>query len=99
MTPTSSQKRMDFARLYSSIREYIDRLMRGENLRARTTRGAVLVGGASVAEQTSRLARNMLLTRLLVPSAFGTMAIVMSSASIVGSLSGVGLRVSFTQNP
>lgn len=90
---------MDFARLYSRVRGYIDRLMLGENLRAKTTRGAVLLGGASLGEQASRFARNMLLTRLLAPSAFGTMAIVMSSASIVGSLTDVGLRVSVIRNP
>ena len=99
MTPTSSGKRMDFGRLYSSVRGYVDRLVQGENLRAKATRGAVLVGGASFVEQASRLARNMLLTRLLAPSAFGIMAIVMSSSSIVGSVSEVGLRVSVIRNP
>jgi O-antigen/teichoic acid export membrane protein len=90
---------MDFARLYTSVRGYIDRLVQGENLRAKATRGAVLLGGASFGEQASRLARNMLLTRLLAPSAFGTMAIVMSASSIVGSLSEVGVRVSVIRNP
>jgi O-antigen/teichoic acid export membrane protein len=99
MTPTSSQKQTGFARLYSFAKGYIGRLRRGDDLRAKTTRGAVLLGGASLSEQASRFARNMLLTRLLAPSAFGTMAIVMSSASIVGSLTDVGLRVSVIRNP
>src|SRR5271154_1508881 len=99
MTSMGSRKRMDFARLYSSVREYIDRLVQGENLRAKTTRGAVLVGGASLAERVSRFARNMVLTRLLAPSAFGTMAIVMSSSAIVGTLTEVGLRAAVIQNP
>jgi len=90
---------MDIARLYSRVREYVDQLLRGDNLRAKTTRGAALLGSASLGEQASRFARNMLLTRLLAPSAFGTMAIVMSSASIVGSLTDVGLRVSVIRNP
>ena len=90
---------MDIARLYSRVRGYTDRLMLGDNLRAKTTRGAALLGSASLGEQASRFARNMLLTRLLAPSAFGTMAIVMSSASIVGSLTDVGLRVSVIRNP
>ncbi len=51
---------MDFARLYSRVRGYVDRLVQGENLRAKTTRGAALLGGASLAEQASRFARNML---------------------------------------
>ncbi len=90
---------MDFARLYSTVRGYIDRFVQGENLRAKTTRGAALLGGASVAEQASRFARNMLLTRLLAPSVFGTMAIVMSASSIVGSLSDIGLKASVVRNP
>jgi O-antigen/teichoic acid export membrane protein len=99
MTPASSRKQIDFARLYTSVRGYIGRLVLGENLRAKTTRGAALLGSASLGEQASRFARNMLLARLLAPSAFGTMAIVMSSASMVGSLTDVGLRVSVIRNP
>jgi O-antigen/teichoic acid export membrane protein len=90
---------MNFTRLYSQAREYIARLLRGDNLRAKTTRGALLLGSGSVAEQASRFARNMLLTRILAPSAFGTMALVMSSSSIVGTLTEVGLRVSVIRNP
>jgi len=41
----------------------------------------------------------MILTRLLAPSAFGAMAIVMSSSSIVGALTEVGLRAAVIQNP
>lgn len=96
---TVSRKRTGFARLYDSGRGAIDRLLLGENLRAKATRGAVMLGSASFSEQASRFARNMLLTRLLAPSAFGTMALVMSSSAIVGSLTEVGLRVSVIQNP
>ena len=99
MPRTSSRKRMDFARLYSLVRLYIDPWLVGENLRAKTTRGAALLGGASFSEQAGRLARNMLLTRLLAPSAFGTMAIVLSSSAIIGALSEVGLRVAVIRNP
>jgi O-antigen/teichoic acid export membrane protein len=59
----------------------------------------MFLGGGSVAEQATRFARNMLLTRLLAPSAFGVMAIVMSSAAIVGALTEVGLRAAVIQNP
>lgn len=86
-------------RPYFFVKGYIDRLVLGENLRAKTTRGAALLGGASLGEQASRFARNMLLTRLLAPSAFGTMAIVLSSASVIGSLTDVGLRISVIRNP
>ena len=46
-----------------------------------------------------RFARNMMLTRLLAPSAFGAMAIVMSSSAIVGALTEVGLKAAVIQNP
>ncbi len=99
MMPTSSPKRMDFTGLYFSAKGFIGRLMLGENLRAKATRGAALLGSASLGEQASRFARNMLLARILAPSAFGTMAIVMSSASVIGSLTDVGLRASVIRNP
>src|SRR5208283_3975541 len=62
-------------------------------------RGGVLLGGGSIAEQASRFARNMILTRLLAPSAFGAMAIVMSSSAIVAALTEVGVKQAVIQNP
>jgi len=41
----------------------------------------------------------MLLTRLLAPSAFGAMAIVLSSSSLVATLSDVGIGPAVIQNP
>jgi O-antigen/teichoic acid export membrane protein len=90
---------MDFARIYDRGKVTVDRLLLGGTLRARAMRGGVFLGGGSVVEQAGRFARNMLLTRLLVPSAFGTMAIVMSSSAVVGTLTEVGLRAAVVQNP
>src|SRR5271166_4017287 len=90
---------MVFAKVYRRGSEALDRLLRSGTLRAKATRGAMFLGGGSFAEQTSRFARNMLLTRLLAPSAFGAMAIVMSSSAIVGALTEVGLRAAVIQNP
>jgi O-antigen/teichoic acid export membrane protein len=90
---------MNFAGIYARGKDSIDRLVLGNSLRAKAARGAVFLGSGSVAEQASRFARNMLLTRLLAPSAFGAMAIVMSSSSIVGALTEVGLRAAVIQNP
>ena len=61
-------------------------MLKGGTLRAKAMRGGAWLGGGSVAEQPSRFARNMILTRLLAPSAFGAMAIVMSSSSIIGAI-------------
>ncbi|HXW15845.1 MAG TPA: oligosaccharide flippase family protein [Terriglobia bacterium] len=90
---------MNFAKIYGRGKVTFDRLLRGGTLRAKAMRGGVLLGGGSIAEQASRFARNMILTRLLAPSAFGAMAIVMSSSAIVGSLTEVGLRAAVIQNP
>ena len=90
---------MVFAKVYRRGSEALDRLLRSGTLRAKATRGAMFLGGGSFAEQTSRFARNMLLTRLLAPSAFGVMAIVMSASAIVGALTEVGLRAAVIQNP
>jgi len=90
---------MEFAEIYDRGREAFGRLLLSGTLRAKATRGAMFLGGGSVAEQASRFARNMLLTRLLAPSAFGAMAIVMSSSAIVGALTEVGLRAAVIQNP
>jgi O-antigen/teichoic acid export membrane protein len=80
------------------VKSFIDHAMLSDGLRAKTMRGGVWLGGGSVAEQTSRFARNMVLTRLLVPGAFGTMAIIMSSSAMVDSLTDVGVRQAVIQN-
>jgi O-antigen/teichoic acid export membrane protein len=71
----------------------------GESLRAKAARGGAWLGSGSVVEQASRFARNMLLTRLLAPGAFGAMAIVLSSSSLVSSFSDVGLWPAVVRNP
>lgn len=53
----------------------------------------------SVAEQATRLGRNMMLTRLLAPGAFGAMAIVMSCSAIVNTLTDVGHAAAVIQSP
>ena len=73
--------------------------MFGENLRAKAARGGAWLGGGSAAEQVTRFARNMLLTRLLAPGAFGAMAIVLSTSALVGSLSDVWIGPAVIQNP
>jgi O-antigen/teichoic acid export membrane protein len=89
---------MNFTRIYGRGKETVSSLLLGEGLRAKAARGGAWVGGASVAEQAFRFARNMVLTRLLAPSAFGAMAIVMSTAAIIGTLTEVGLRSAVVQN-
>jgi lipopolysaccharide exporter len=90
---------MNFARIYDRGKGAVDHLLASGTLRAKAMRGGVWVGSGSVAEQASRFARNMILTRLLAPSAFGAMAIVMSSSAIVGALTEVGVKQAVIQNP
>ena len=90
---------MDTANTYERGKAKLKQLLLGGTLRAKAMRGAMVLGGGSLAEQAVRFARNMLLTRLLAPSAFGAMAIVMSSSAIVGALTEVGLRSAVIQNP
>jgi len=90
---------MDFRRSYERSKATITGLWQGDALRAKAMRGGAWLGAGSVAEQVFRFARNMILTRLLAPSAFGTMAIVMSSSAIVGALTEVGVKQAIIQNP
>jgi PST family polysaccharide transporter/lipopolysaccharide exporter len=74
-------------------------LLLNDGLRAKAMRGGAWLGTGSVAEQVVRFARNMLLARLLAPGAFGTMAIVMSSASLIDTFTDVGVKAAIIQNP
>lgn len=57
------------------------------------------MGFGSISEQSSRFLRNMILARLLAPAAFGTMAIVMSTNSLLQAFSEIGVREALIQNP
>ena len=90
---------MDFEKIYGRVRTAASQTLLGEGLRARAARGGAWLGSGSLAEQVTRFARNMLLARLLAPSAFGAMAIVLSSASLISSFSDVGVLPAIIQNP
>jgi O-antigen/teichoic acid export membrane protein len=90
---------MDLTGAYSRAKESIGGLVRGDALRAKAMRGGAWLGSGSVAEQAVRFGRNMLLARILAPGAFGTMAIVISSASLVDVLTDVGMNGAIIQNP
>jgi lipopolysaccharide exporter len=90
---------MDLSRKYGRIKMGINDLLLSDGLRAKAMRGGTWLGAGSFAEQTARFARNMVLTRLLAPSAFGAMAIVLSSSAIVGALTEVGVKQAVIQNP
>ena len=90
---------MDLRRYYDRVKGATRGLLLGDALRAKAMRGGAWLGAGGITEQASRFARNMILTRLLAPSAFGAMAIVMSSSAIVGALTEVGVKQAVIQNP
>src|ERR1700733_15278262 len=90
---------MDFLRVYDRSRLAVERLLLGEGLRAKAVRGGMWLGGGTTGRQGTRLGREMVLTRLVAPRAFGTMAIVMSCSTLLGSLTDVGLKAAIVQNP
>jgi lipopolysaccharide exporter len=90
---------MDISRKFERFRARVTDSLMGDALRAKAMRGGVWLGSGSVCEQVTRFVRNMILTRLLAPSAFGAMALVASSSAIVGALTEIGVRQAVIQNP
>jgi O-antigen/teichoic acid export membrane protein len=90
---------MGIVRTYGLAKAFISRLFLRDALRAKAMRGGAWLATGSVAEQAVRFARNMLLTRILAPGAFGTMAIVLSSAGLVDTLTDIGTRMAIIQSP
>jgi lipopolysaccharide exporter len=94
---SSWHSKMSSAR--DAINQHVNALIRGEGLKGRVLRGGMWLGGASFIEQTIRFGRNMLLTRLLAPEAFGIMAIVQSATTMIQMTVDVGAREALIQNP
>lgn len=74
-------------------------LLGGTGLKGHAFRGGTWLGIGSVFEQVFRMGRNMLLTRMLAPEAFGVMAIVYSASSMVDMLAEIGVKEAIIQNP
>lgn len=85
--------------LSSRLRGRLAAINSGESLKAKVFRGGVWLGTGSFFEQLTRFARNILLTRLLAPQAFGLMAIVLSATTFLTALTDIGVRDAIIQNP
>ena len=68
--------------------------LRGDSLKARSSRGMATLAVGTVTERALRLVRNMILTRLLVPGQFGLMAIVVAASMALEALAEVGVKQS-----
>ena len=85
--------------LYKRAGRSIQEAISGESLKAKVFRGGAWMGAGTFSEQVVRFGRNMLLTRILAPEAFGTMAIVASAGTILHTLTDIGVKESIIQNP
>jgi lipopolysaccharide exporter len=86
-------------KLSDRIRRPVESLFLGESLKAKVFRGGAWLGAGSVSEQLIRFGRNIVLTRLLAPEAFGEMAIVLSACSVIHTIMDIGVREALIQNP
>src|SRR5580698_3271441 len=82
-----------------SLKSVITSVTSAEGLKGHVFRGGMWLGAGSLTEQTFRFVRNIILTRILAPEAFGTMAIILSTASVLQSLTEVGVKEALIQNP
>lgn len=72
--------------------------IRGSDLKARSARGALVLGIGTIIERVLRLVRNMILARLLAPESFGLMGIIMAVITVMDSFSDIGVRQSIIHN-
>jgi lipopolysaccharide exporter len=100
MTPSENSDRESLlARLYGRLRPHAHSVIGGESLKAKVFRGGAWIGTWTVGSQVVRFARNIFLTRLLAPEAFGMMAIVLSAASVFHTMTDIGVKEALVQNP
>ena len=70
----------------------------GSHLKQKVAAGSIWLGIGTVAENAGRLIRNILLARLIVPDAFGLMAIVLSINTLFETFTEVGMKQAIVQN-
>lgn len=73
-------------------------LLRSDDLKGKSLRGGSVLTAGAVIENVLRFARNMILARLLAPSAFGEMAIVLAGVALTEAFTEVGLRQNVIRN-
>ncbi len=81
------------------ISDWMKNITKSGTLKARVARGGIWIALGNSVEQMFRLTRNMVLTRILAPEAFGLMAIVMSLNAAFESFTQVGIQEAIIQNP
>ncbi len=72
--------------------------LRQDSLKGRTLRSMAALSVGTVFERVLRVVRNMVLARILVPQAFGAMAILLMVSEIFEAFTEVGVKQSVIQN-
>lgn len=72
--------------------------LRGNSIKAKSTRGALVLVAGTFIERAMRLVRNMILARLLAPEDFGLMAIVLAVLMALESFTDAGVPWAIIQN-
>jgi lipopolysaccharide exporter len=80
------------------IKNNLSKLRFSKSLKVRAARGGLWLGAASGGENALRLVRNMILTRILAPEAFGIMAIVLALNAAFESFTGIGIKQAIIHN-
>src|SRR5271155_5636091 len=88
-----------FVRISKQMKRSYRQVREGGSLKAKVFRGGIWMGAGSFSEQLTRFGRNMILTRLLAPEAFGTMAVVLSAGSVIQMITDIGVKEAIIQNP
>ena len=92
-------QRSSISILKSCAGKLIGTILSGDSLKAKVARGGIWLGCGSFLEQAARFGRNILLARLLVPEAFGTMALILSACAAIGALTEIGIKEGLIRNP
>lgn len=88
-----------FVRISKRLQRSLQHVRESRSLKAKVFRGGIWMGAGSFSEQLTRFGRNMILTRLLAPEAFGTMAVVLSAGSVIQMITDIGVKEAIIQNP
>ncbi|MBN1129339.1 MAG: oligosaccharide flippase family protein [Chitinispirillaceae bacterium] len=85
--------------LLERTRGMLRSLKKGDSLKSKLAQGGIwlTVGGGS--ENAVRFLRNIILARILMPEAFGLMAIIMAINNFFETLTYVGMKEAIIQNP
>jgi len=84
--------------LLSRTVSLINKLLIGNTLKAKSTRGVTALSVGNVVERGMRGARNMILARIIAPDDFGAMAIVLVTTMAFEAFAEVGVKQAVIQN-